>query len=70
MSWAFSQWTIADHVFVARLTGEGGYGWTPDMSLSMAPAIGGGDPRLTGTTDLGTLALSGGFGRLGLAIGF
>jgi hypothetical protein len=69
-SWAFASWTIAEHSFVARVTGEGGYGWTADMALSLAPDLGGGDPRLTGTTELGSVSLSGGFGRLGLALGF
>ena len=70
VAWAFADSRILAHPFVWRLTAEGGYGWTADMSLSLNPDLQGSDPRQTGSTDIGTLALSGGFGRIGVAVGF
>lgn len=52
------------------LTGEGGYGWTQSMDLSLSPDLPSNDPRLVGATDLGRLALNGGFFRVGVGLSF
>jgi hypothetical protein len=74
VAWAYADSKIGEgeHPFtlVWSLTAEGGYGWSGNMALAMSPDLGSGDARQVGTTDLGTLALSGGFGRIGLAVGF
>jgi hypothetical protein len=70
VAWTFADSRIAGRPVVWRLTAEGGYGWTADMAMQLQPDLGSGDPRQTGATDLGILALSGGFGRIGVAVGF
>ena len=70
VAWAFADSKLGQHSFVWWLRGEGGYGWTGSMALDMAPDLASGDKRALGTTDLGSLALGGGFGRVTLAIGF
>ncbi len=52
------------------LTGEGGYGWSKSMALNMSPDVQSDDPRRTSETDLGRLALRGGFMRFGAALSF
>lgn len=71
VAWAFAVSTVgaSGHPLVWRVTAEGGYGWTGSMSLAMSPDLQGA-PTLTGPTNLGSLALSGGFGRLALATSF
>lgn len=70
VAWAFARTQAGGHFFVWRLRAEGGYGWTGSMSLDMAPELAGGDNRSIGTTDLGSLALGGGFGRIAVVIAF
>jgi len=52
------------------VTADGGYGWAGAMRLSMSPDLADSDPRRTGPLDLGSLALSGPFGRLAVAMAF
>jgi hypothetical protein len=55
------------------LRAELGYGLTAPMSLAMSPDLPSSDPRTPtqlGTTGLGSLALSGSFGRVALAVAF
>lgn len=52
------------------VTGEGGYGWAKSMALNLSPDLAGDDPRRVAHTDLGRLALRGGFMRFGAALSF
>lgn len=52
------------------LTGEGGYGWAKSTALNLSPDLAGDDPRRVADTDLGRLALRGGFMRFGAALSF
>jgi hypothetical protein len=52
------------------LSAELGYGLAAPLSLAMSPDLPSSDPRSAGKTDLGSLALSGSFGRVGLAVAF
>lgn len=53
----------------AWLVADGGYGWTPDQHLVLAPPLGS-DQSKAGTLDLGTLAPRGGFFRIALALSY
>jgi hypothetical protein len=53
----------------AWLVADGGYGWTPDRHLVLAPTLGA-DQSKAGTLDLGTLAARGGFFRIALALSY
>lgn len=66
-SWRFAR--VNDRVGF-WLTGEGGYGWSKSMALNMTPDLASDDPRRTSETDLGRLALRGGFMRFGAALSF
>ena len=70
VSWAFASSYVGEHPLVWRVTAEAGYAWTADMGLALSPDLPSSDPRRVATTDVGTLSLSGGFGRVGLAVGF
>ena len=52
------------------LTGEGGYGWSKSLALNLSPDLASDDPRHVAETDLGRLALRGGFVRFGAALSF
>jgi hypothetical protein len=68
--WAFADTHVGRYPVAFWLTAEGGYGWTAPMQLSMSPDLPSHDPRQTATTDLGSLAMNGGFGRLGVSVSF
>jgi hypothetical protein len=68
--WAFADTHVGPFPVVFWLTAEGGYAWTAPMQLSMSPDLPSSDPRQTATTDLGSLAMNGGFGRLGISVSF
>jgi len=51
----------------AWMIGDGGYGWVQSERLLLAPSLGA-DQSKTGTLDLGSLAASGGFFRIALAL--
>jgi hypothetical protein len=68
--WAFANTHVGPYPVVFWLTAEGGYAWTAPMQLSMSPDLASSDPRQTATTDLGSLAMNGGFGRLGISVSF
>jgi hypothetical protein len=70
VAWAFASSRIGKHPFVWWLTGEGGYTLTASTQLHMSPRLSSGDTRAVGTTDLGSLVLDGGFGRIVVAVGF
>jgi hypothetical protein len=70
VSWGFAHVATARVTLVFRLTAEGGYAWAAPMSLSMTPDLPHGSAQLVGTTDLGTLAMNGAFGRVGVAVAF
>jgi hypothetical protein len=53
----------------AWLVADGGYGWTPDQHLVLAPPLGT-DQSKAGTLDVGTLAARGGFFRIALALSY
>jgi len=53
----------------AWLVADGGYGWTPDQHLVLAPPLSG-DQSKAGTLDLGTLAARGGFFQIALALSY
>jgi hypothetical protein len=53
----------------AWLVADGGYGWTPDQHLVLAPQLGG-DQSKAGALDLGTLAARGGFFRIAVALSY
>jgi hypothetical protein len=52
------------------VTAEGGYGLGGRMTLAMSPDLASSDPRQTSPTNLGSLAMSGAFGRIGIATTF
>jgi hypothetical protein len=52
------------------LTGEAGYGWSKSTALNLTPDLASDDPRRVADTDLGRLALRGGFMRFGAALSF
>ena len=70
VAWALADSSIWGLPLVFRVTLESGYAWAGRMSLSMSPDLPTSDPRRTGATDLGELAMSGAFGRMGLAVAF
>ena len=70
VAWGFGHTSIGSIPFVLRLTAEGGYAWAAPMSLSMTPDLPSNSPQRVGGTDLGTLAMNGAFGRIGVAVGF
>ncbi len=68
--WAFATTRVGRFPVVFWLTAEGGYAWTAPMQLSLSPDLPSNDPRQTATTDLGSLAMNGGFGRVAFAVAF
>jgi hypothetical protein len=70
VAWGFAHTSIGPVPFIFRLTAEGGYAWAAPMSLAMTPDLPSNSPERVGPTDLGTLAMNGAFGRIGLAVGF
>lgn len=68
--WAFANTRVGPYPVVFWLSAEGGYAWTAPMQLSMSPDLPSTDPRLTATTDLGSLAMNGGFGRIAVSVSF
>jgi hypothetical protein len=70
VAWAFADSPINGHPLVWWLTAEGGYGWTGSLQLAMTPDLGNGNATPIGATNLGSLALSGGFGRIAIALSF
>jgi hypothetical protein len=68
--WAFANTHVGRFPIVFWLTAEGGYAWTAPMQLSMSPDLPSHDPRTTASTDLGSLAMNGGFGRLAVSVSF
>jgi len=68
VAWSFADAHVRTAALVFWVTAEGGYGLTDRMSLAMLPDKS--DPRQTGATDLGSLAMNGGFARIGVAVGF
>lgn len=68
--WAFATTRVGPFPVVFWLTAEGGYAWTASMELAMSPDLSSHDPRQTATTDLGSLAMNGGFGRMALSVSF
>lgn len=66
-SWRFAR--VNDKVGF-WLTGEGGYGWSKSMALNMTPDLASDDPRRVAETDMGRIALRGGFMRFGAALSF
>jgi hypothetical protein len=70
-AWRFA-WTEGPGASVIGwwLMAEGGYAWTSSMSLALSPDLPSGDPRRTGTTDLGSVAMSGPFVRVGVSMSF
>lgn len=53
----------------AWLVADGGYGWTPDQHLVLAPPLGA-DQSKAGTLDVGALAARGGFFRIAFALSY
>jgi len=70
VAWAFAGSAVNGHTIAFWLTAEGGYGWTGSLALAMSPDLSKGDPTQTAPTNLGSLALSGGYGRIGIAMSF
>jgi hypothetical protein len=66
---AFRIGLIGDSKLSAWLVGDGGYGWVQAKALLLAPSLGS-DQSKAGTLDLGTLAASGGFFRVSLALAY
>jgi len=67
---AFASTHVGPFPVVFWVTAEGGYAWTAPMQLTMSPDLPSSDPRQTATTDLGSLAMNGGFGRLSVSVAF
>jgi hypothetical protein len=70
LSWSFADTSVAGFPLVFRVIAEGGYAWSGRMDLSLTPELPGGSPQQVGSTDLGALAMTGGFGRVGVAVAF
>jgi hypothetical protein len=59
--------SVGDSKLSAWLVGDGGYGWAQSEHLLLAPSLGA-DQSKAGALDLGTLAASGAFFRIALAL--
>ncbi len=70
VAWCFWSTSLGGVPLLFRATAEGGYAWAARMSLSLSPDLPASDPRLTAPTNLGELAMNGGFGRVGVAVAF
>jgi hypothetical protein len=68
--WAFATTHVGAFPVVFWLSAEGGYAWTAPMQLTMSPDLPSTDPRQTAPTNLGSLAMNGGFGRLAVSVSF
>jgi hypothetical protein len=66
---AGASWSFADTRPLSWwLTAEAGYGLAAPLLLALSPD--GSDPRRTATTNLGSLAMNGSFGRLAVSVAF
>jgi hypothetical protein len=69
-AWPLWGWHNPSRIVRGWLQAEGGYGWVASDRLALAPNLPSGDSQLVAGTDLGSVSMSGGFLRVGVAMSF
>jgi hypothetical protein len=69
-AWPLWGWHNPSRVVRGWLQAEGGYGWVASDRLALSPSLPSNDSQLVAGTDLGSVSMSGGFLRVGVAMSF